>query len=87
MKFTLKSVTQIINDNTPRHIMAYIKETYEDYGLGIKWNTIVIADRITGDSYQALSPRLHDKLVNGDDIALDEIQELIDTAIRLCKGA
>lgn len=84
MKFSLKSVAQIITDNTNNpYVHAVIKEVYRDYGAGIKWNTVVVENYNTGNSYQALYPNLHDRIVNGEDIEYKEIEELVKTANEL----
>lgn len=81
MKFTLQTVANIINDNTPDYIHAEVKGCYEDYGAKMWWDTIIVSN--THDHYQALSPRLHDEIVNGHDISFNEIQKLIEDANKL----
>lgn len=84
MKFSLETIAKIINDNTNENVIAEVEHIYEDYGAGLMWNTVVVRriDDICR-SYQALSPRLHDMITNGQDIEYREIEKLIETANRL----
>ncbi len=81
MKFTLETVANIINDNTPDYIHAEVKGCWEDYGAKMWWETIVVSN--THDHYQALTPKLHNDIVNGYDIPFNKIQELIEDANKL----
>ena len=81
MKFTLETVANIINDNTPDYIHAEVKGCWEDYGAKMWWETIVISN--TYDHYQALTPKLHNDIINGYDISFDKIQKLIEDANKL----
>ena len=83
MKYSLDTVARIICDNSPTYIMASVKNIYQDYGTGTMWNTIVVENFETGDSYQALYPKLHDDIVNGKDISIEQIEELIFSANKL----
>lgn len=85
MKYTLNTIANIMNDNLPNTIRATVERVYDDIDAGTTWMTIVVT-KIGGnkfDSYQALTPRLHSRIVNGDDISIKEIQALIDEAIKL----
>lgn len=82
MTFTMKTIASIINDNTPEHITATVEGCWEDYGARLWWETIIITSKNT--RYQALSPRQHSDIECGF-FTLDDIQKLIDTAIRLCR--
>lgn len=84
VKLTLNSIATIMNDNLPDHIFAEVDETWEDYGAGLKWRTIIVTNLKNDDSYQALSPRQHEDIEAGR-FTLEEIQSLIDTAVKLCK--
>lgn len=44
-----------------------VGDTYFDFGQGWRWTTI-IATRSTGDTYQALCPRDHERIIRSDDI-------------------
>ena len=83
MKFSLRTIADIITDNTPSHKMAYVSHIYEDYGAGLMWDTVVVKNIETNESYQALYPKLHDEIVEGKDIPYEEIEELIKTANKL----
>lgn len=85
MKYTLNTIANIMNDNLPNTIRATVERVYDDIDAGTTWMTIVVT-KIGGnkfDSYQALTPRLHNRIVNGDAININEIQALIDEAIKL----
>lgn len=86
MKFSLETIAKIITDNTNENVIAEVKYIYEDYGANLMWNTVVVRriDDICR-SYQALSPRLHKMITNGQDIEYKEIEELIETANKLMR--
>lgn len=88
MKFSLETIAKIITDNTNENVIAEVEHIYEDYGAGLMWDTVVVR-RIDSDdichTYQALSPRLHDMIVNGHNVEYKEIEELIETANRLMR--
>lgn len=83
MKYSLDTVAHIINDNIPSYKKAAIRRVYRDFGAGIMWDTIVVENIETGDSYQALYPKLHDDIVNGKDISIEQIEGLLITANKL----
>lgn len=76
MKVSMEALVELIRANTNNS--AVIKGTWEDYGAGMWWNTIIINEG-TNNSYQALNPKEHRMLMEGDftiEMAIDFIQKM-----------
>lgn len=82
MNYSMRTIVDMMNDNVDMNIRCLTKETYMDYGAGLKWKTIVVENIITKESYQALTPKQHEDIELGC-FKLEQIQELIDTANEL----
>ena len=83
MKYSIDTIVNMMNDNVANNIKCYTAETYEDYGAGLKWRTIIVEDVSREDRrYQALTPRQHKDIELGL-FTLEQIEELINDANRL----
>ena len=82
MKYSMRTIVDMMNDNVDINIICSVRETYMDYGAGIKWRTIVVENIINKESYQALTPSQHDDIKLGR-FTLEQVEELIETANRL----
>lgn len=74
MKLSLEAIATLIEANTT--VKATIKETWIDYGAGIKQNQIIIDDG-SGLTYQLLTPRELDE-VELELYTLEQVQDHID---------
>ena len=82
MKYSIRTIVDMMNDNVDINIICSVKETYMDYGAGIKWRTIVVKNIINGERYQALTPKQYEDIKLGL-FTLEQIEELINDANRL----
>ena len=57
-----------------------IRETYFDYGAGMKWTQIIAKVSKDDDGYQLLSPRDMEYVVNGD---IDKILDVFNDRIKI----
>jgi len=70
----MKTLVELINNNTSRK--AVIQTVYLDFGARIKWDTIVIQETEENNSYQLLSPKEHELLINGT-MTIEEASDLV----------
>lgn len=79
LRCSLETVAKIIEDNTPENFKAYVDWTYEDFGAGTVWKTIIV-DYGKGHSYQALYPRWFAEILSPNGVPISTINELIESA-------
>lgn len=65
----LRRTADILNGLSPNGWFYHVGETYFDFGQDWKWTTI-ICEKTNGDSYQALNPVEHERIILAD---IDEL--------------
>lgn len=63
----LKDLAKMLQDNSPNNWKYTVEKTYEDFGAGMQWYTIICHDR-SGDSWQVLNTKEWLDLMNSDNI-------------------
>ena len=63
----LKELAKMLQDNSPNNWKYTVEKTYEDFGAGMQWYTIICYDR-SGDSWQVLNTKEWLDLMNTGDI-------------------
>ena len=61
----LKTAARLLTEYSPNGHTFTVRETYFDFGRGWMWTTI-IAEKPNGDTYQALYPRDHKKIIDAE---------------------
>lgn len=75
MTLSLQAIASLIEANT--EATAEVKETWIDYGAGIKQDQIIVHENGNEYGYQLLTPRELDEVEFGT-YTLDEVQDHID---------
>lgn len=63
----LEELASLFAENSPNQYKYEVKETYEDYGAGMKWHNIICYDR-KGNSWQVLNTKEWLDLINGNSV-------------------
>ena len=63
----LKDLAKMLQDNSPNNWKYTVEKTYEDFGAGMQWYTIICYDR-RGNSWQVLNTKEWLDLMNSDNI-------------------
>ena len=63
----LEELAKMLQDNSPNNWKYTVEKTYEDFGAGMQWYTIICHDR-SGDSWQVLNTKEWLDLMNTGDI-------------------
>lgn len=76
MKISMMALVELIKWNCPFVTDVRIEGTWEDYGAGMWWDTIIVYGKTSFGSYQALCPRDH-KILTTTGMTAEQAQDFI----------
>lgn len=72
----LEAAAELLTEKSPRGYTYYVGDTYFDFGQNWKWTTILCEGSGWG-SYQALSPRTQELIIESDNLA-EAVEEVLN---------